>query len=402
MTNERFLDKFKSMFVMNYGKVKTANHFANFNWKNIAIMGGFVIDLLFERPPKDIDFFLYGLDADQTLERAKELLTYFLNVEKKHYKEKGQHRHMNIKARRDGNVITLKLSAIAMPIQIVLATVPSKYVLATSPDIAVTGVLFDGTDVLITEKAKWEFENMTIEISSNCKSFPAQARMKKYFEKGFDIIFSDLDVAKLPRRFLKMGLVEAIQSPSFIFSYSKITENRINLDRFLEIINDEEPLTPARGKYLSVGAHDMFDSKSAMYENIEALAREDKVFTIMGENDFILDVLELLPNIGERQIDSSYLGISDMIFNGKIFNLEMYQRYVKAVPMQKALRVIGEEKPRENFKAVIEQQRSACKMFLQKLKHEVSGLKLSIVPLEEAFTVITDKKEFYGDYVNSQ
>merc|ERR1719399_2317242 len=77
------------------------------------------------------------------------------------------------------------------------------------------------------ERAKWALESLAFEIDACDKTERYPHRVKRYFEKGFDLILPDLDVSKLHRRNLDFGLTEALDMPYIRALYTGIRGNKI-------------------------------------------------------------------------------------------------------------------------------------------------------------------------------
>ena len=207
---------------------------------------------------------------------------------------------MSIKAVRKGCVVTVWAGALKSSIQIVLCNYGSLEEVVRQVDLSVCGASFDGSSVWVTEGGKWSLENMAIRVETE-EFFPSSARLKKYFDKGFDIVLPGLDVAKLPTNYHRLGLADAFESPSLTFSYSGITKNKILLNAF-HCENDENELG-----YEEDNGRNAADNKTVLYANIEKLVSVSSAsnpsnnaddsttvardFHVFAEADFVTGVL---------------------------------------------------------------------------------------------------------------
>jgi hypothetical protein len=281
-----------------------------------------------------------------------------------------------------------------VPIQIVLTHHESKESLADAVDFAVCGVIFDGSDVLVTEAAKFELENMAIVVKAN--NLPDQKRVEKYYGKGFDFIFPHLDINKIPRHYLKLGMNDAIETERLAFAYSAIDGNKITLDRFL---NGQVAVPVTRYDSVDSAA----TSREVIYKNIEALCKGENEFMIFAEADFIGRVLDIWPKIGPRQVENTFPGIKSSIFDGDSFNFAMYKKYVTEAAMKDVLMKMCDSK-KERMKPLeeaINRQMNYCKERITVLNEEFKDRKLTIYDESVTFPKRNDLSCYYGKYLLS-
>ena len=473
MTNESFAEAFFLEFPA----------FKGMDWSNVVLRGGAIIDLLLHRPVHDLDFYFYGFQAgDDTaiLRRAEAFLTFLLEVERKfvesfnqtqqkkkedrmghHYPsgvsgffpgDPGHVRRIDIKGVRRGAVITVKLSAIKAPLQLVLIRYPTKEMMTSTSDIAATGAIFDGQDVWLSQEAKWELENMTIRVEKG--RYPHPSRIKKYFNKGFDICLPELDVSKIPRAYIDFGwnLVDAVRTPSLGFTYSAVEDKRITVQSFFDIADNSSSSALSTGRYggrhhssshRRHGEGSGFDSKSVLYGNILVLAnlcqkavptttsattssispeedgraakksrilapgnkKEDNEglsFSVYAEADFIKDVLKPWPDLTSRQVENTYLGITNEIYRGQQFNFEAYGKYITVVPLSDTLDKI-KAAPKKALEVVTEAvtvQMAATNALIVDLRKRYESALVPVLSIENAFhfKIQTNAAKFYGPY----
>jgi len=443
------------------------------NWSNIVIHGGAIVDILLGKQPSDLDFCFYGFDTEnELLVKAREVIDYLHVTEHHHIAEENERskvrvkeagygkpvvKTIDMKAVRRGSVITLAMSSIKTPLQFVLGMNESIEQLANTADIAVTGVVFDGKNVWFTQNGKSDLENMSITLRSG--RYPTTNRLSKYFNKGFDIILPELDVAKLPKRYLEIGLLEAIQTPSFGFAYSAVKGNKIDLNKFITVDRDlddlkselkklEERLAGSGGRYNEATSNLEIDSRSILYGNIRTLSRVcqqrteastaidveaspsadpeegnqgDKVkgeewnFAVFAEGDSVANVLNPWPDITDRQVKNIYAGICASIYdkNAKKLDFHTYDCYVTVEPITSVLtRVAGlaasEGKSvvsvtcAEVIEDVVERQMAASKAMCEVLKGEFENTHAPVLKQADPFFLKCDilaAKAFYGDYL---
>ena len=319
--------------------------FKSMNWDNLVVMCGAVLNLLLNSGVKDLDFYVVGLNEKQTLSRAEEFLQFLKEREKEHiivlneadrnhhsrsFNEPfggGQYRRseprkIDIQAVRRGSVITIYLTAIKCPIQLVLTSV-SKEDLATRCDFAVNATHFDGSDVWFTNDGAWEIENMTVRLSEK-GPFPKIHRIQKMFDKNFSIILPDGDPAKLDTTTLDKAAVLGTNEgqidlfPFFGIKYSQVHGGKV-------MTSDIMPLRKKRKAELvrertgKLGGYDTatkfmssgVDTRSILFENLLTIANlsgdENNLdFVIAGIDDNVSDVLKRWPSITSRQVTNCY------------------------------------------------------------------------------------------------
>jgi len=396
--------------------------FVEFDWTNVCLRGGAIVNMLLNQLVVDLDFFFYGFENDQDLmQKVDQFLKYLLNVERAHVEKYNTAQHtngrsrgspinVNINAVRNGSVITVTASSINRPIQIVIGSFKNKDQMLTKTDIAVSGIIFDGQQVIISEKAKWELENMTIRLDNNV--YPRVDRLDKYFDKGFDIILPQLDITKLPTRCLKHNLVEYIETPSMGFTYSSINNNKIELNKF--IINSQ------KGNSLhgySSCSSTLLDGRSVLYKNIRTIASlyhnyinkklsENDItkFIVFAESDFITNVLQPLPDINERQIINTYGGISKELFADSVLDFNTFEKYYSTMSLQQFLTIISCDESLNPLTHIAHSVDNLTKTQMEASINVMNGIKQIPnikCPIIKDFNAnhIHDSFLFYGDYM---
>lgn len=405
----------------------------NMDWSNLFLRGGSIVSMLLQTHVNDLDFFVYGLnDEAEVINRVRKFIQFLLDVERKYVEEEnnkqtihtrrsewsaGEVKKINIKAVRQGPVITILMSAIKTPIQIILG-INEMEDLLMNVDIAVSGCIFDGTDVLMTSECKWELENMSIIV--NEKYYPNISRIVKYFNKGFDIILPDLDVNKMPisgLKYNKYGISEYIETPSIGFTYSSIEGNKIDVCVFIDDKKQDNKKQDNKLKSKSIyssKAVNGFDGRQILYDNIKAIAKmsgvktkDIELFSVYAESDFVEDVLRPRPLITGRQIANTYPGITTNVYENGKMNFLQYNDFFTVEPLPSVLQRIASIDSNENFEDqcqliiddVKQRQIAQTTAFLnvldEKFKHETTP----VIKKGEFIGHKISKEEFYGDYL---
>lgn len=415
-------------------------------WDNLAIRGGAVVDILMGRNPKDLDLFIFGLNTpEECVNKAREVLNFLLRAEKKsveeynkaakeHAREHGYEdpsvRKMSIKAVRKGCVVTVWAGALKSSIQIVLCNYGSLEEVVRQVDLSVCGASFDGSSVWVTEGGKWSLENMAIRVETE-EFFPSSARLKKYFDKGFDIVLPGLDVAKLPTNYHRLGLADAFESPSLTFSYSGITKNKILLNAFHFSINempDEDTdnglgYDEDNGRTTFVNAT---DNKTVLYANIEKLVSVSSAsnpsnnaddsttvardFHVFAEADFVTGCLAAWPMLTSRQVENTLEGARHEIFRGPLLNFAKFEQFIKVVDLKDFFKAVTDKAAEEGcgfqkackelLLVAIEKQKAICNSKLPELTAYYQDKLPPVLTPETLFKSSTIKggDNFYGKY----
>ena len=437
-------ESFQYQFYERYPALK------NMDWTNIALSGGAIIDIILGRTPNDLDFFFYGLESgDELLNRAGEFLHFLLKAEReyvhqtneknKKIAQEGRHHYgtpailsINIQAVRRGSIIEVRLSAVKEKIQIVLCRNENLEMLSSNSDFALCGTVYDGKNVLVPQSARWELENMALVVHGS-PYFPTEERLKKYFEKGFDIILPDLDIKKCPTTYLKLGLRDAIQLPLFALSYSKIEGNQIHLDQVISIDTHEEPSSDdSKQHYGSV--EDLNDRRTVLYRNIQLMTSidrkqhvsitgastekkidveiEENKFAVFAEGDFVMDVLKPWPDITSRQVKNTYHAISEQIYSKGNLDFNCYNQYISVEPVNDFMRqLLGHIQSSdisimqgcsESINNIVNRQIDTLSALCQELSSKYKDAKTPVLNREDLVANrLTPPEKFYGDYFKS-
>ena len=451
------------------------------DWSNVCVRGGAIVDMLLGRPVKDLDLFIYGLGDDAAVRaRSAAVLDFLLRTEREavervneHLDKKrriesgydegtaqartvagfsgyasrcfyasdasGEPQRIDISATRHGPVITARLSAVRCPIQIVLCGYASVEAVAHGADMHVCGTLFNGERVLTSPEGQWALENMAIRVPDG--RFPKMARLAKYFAKGFDIVLPGLDVEKLPRAYLALGLRDAVVTPAVRFSYSAVGGNRITLDAFLltdaegkrvpEAGDEDKVAVLGRGSYdvASTTAGALPDRRSVIYSNLALLAGYVKhlggasasgaaaaaapvpEFSIFAEADYVGDVLKPWPDLTPRQVENTYAGILATIWDGEKLAFGPLARFVTVVAPHAVLADVAagvaaagvsslEAEAARAVGAAVEAQKAASSAALPALEAFFAGKAAPVLSPGDTFLadLVTDPAVFYGAY----
>lgn len=101
-------------------------------------------------------------------------------------------------------------------------------------DLGSSSIGFDGEKVYFTELGKFAYKYGCNILDPSKRSTSYEHRLKKYFERGFDIVLPDLDISKLDDTFYHLtGNYDFCKLPRLAFSYSECSDNKIILKNFV-------------------------------------------------------------------------------------------------------------------------------------------------------------------------
>ena len=94
-------------------------------------------------------------------------------------------------------------------------------------DLGSSAVGFNGKDVIFTTLGRFAYEYGYNIIDTTRRSTTYEARLRKYFDRGFHIILPNLKLDSLSRKNLRYSYKEVAPLPYLPFAYSNIIGNRI-------------------------------------------------------------------------------------------------------------------------------------------------------------------------------
>ncbi len=154
-------------------------------WANVLLAGGAVAHCLLGLGPApkmhDFDLFMWGMDHEQGLAKIVELICA-LKPERV-YRSK---RALTLFACRDGRKYQIVLRLYRTPAEIL-----------HSFDVDACCVGFDGSSVLMTERARHAFDSMTNVVDFDLLSPSYESRLVKYMDRYFAIFIPGFDSAYL-------------------------------------------------------------------------------------------------------------------------------------------------------------------------------------------------------------
>lgn len=393
--------------------------FKSINLADIALMGGAVFDILHCREDSisDLDLFLCGDQYDPSsssssedveekiLKRVEQFIddvTRYLeklardsNAETESYARQARrspqsrellplsHYVNQLKATRNGPVLTLDIPTVRVPIQLVLAPHSSIHQLFRRVDLDCTAIAFYREQVVFNAISRFCYEN-SCTIVGNVRNFSYETRLAKYFSKGVDIILPALNISAIPRKNLRFGISEVVDLSYLGIVYSEIIGNKLIVQSLMPITpleneseqssslskrkredkedeNQNDAASSSSGlkkRRVSVvsrrfdrsyntsfdsyrprwgfGGRSGFSNKALkadgviIHENIIHLLHNlPEKFQFYGEGKFVKDVLLPLPRLTDRMITNTFETVRNQLhsFSSGQFDIQVLEKY---------------------------------------------------------------------------
>ena len=304
---------------------------------DLIVFGGCIVNFLMKRKAfiRDVDIvFISSTNLEKRVERFIEDIKSWAEKQNRMDEAKFNKRCLSAKftpmykfdemlVTRYKGVYQIKLPFCDIPIQI--SASGDLKLFYDNIDIGCTQVVFCCSEICIGERAKFEIENLAINVNSKYKDILYAKRLSKYFENGFDLILADLDIDLIPTRNLQFkGGSEMLDLPFMnILIYEKSGKKLVGN---IYSIHGEENSYNNNSDWGSGGRKD--DISSIIHDNVCKMAKkqyENMTFWGKGENyknAFLPTVV-----ITERQLINIYSSTRHHIYNEGKLNLKTLMRY---------------------------------------------------------------------------
>ena len=269
-------------------------------------------------------------------------------------------------------------------------------------DLGSSAVAFDGNEVYLTSLSKFAYQYGCNIVDTMRRSTTYEMRLKKYFERGFDIILPYLDISKLRTNYLKYDYREVCELPHFKISYDKIYENRITVFEFLSKYADRSDYSDE----FDVGdIYPMYHYNMGMLLHTSADKLNNCNFYYYSESTDLdkLEIFDMLPLISANFVEKYYETVHKRLDSNKTLQLKEYKSRITVMPFNEYLKkrfFDGVDKQSLNNE-VIKKQKEYVIGILDIIKSrnipwiiENPGTQLtsSINP------IIAEPKDWYGEY----
>jgi len=396
---------------------------------NLLLAGGCCSEIyLTGSASGDMDLFVYGLSSpEEATNRVRKLLDdldsgYRQHLTEEHEREKARNRERlqaqgkplpseteekwkpeyEVKCIRNKNAITV-IIADRYTVQIILRLYKSKSEILHGFDLGSSAVGWDGNELYFTSLGKFAHEYSCNIIDTTRRSTTYERRLRKYFERGFEIIFPNLNTAALKSKNLKHGLSEVVDFPYFSFSYNKLKGNKIYLDRFLFD-------TAARKHGVSSSDYQIEDlhEHNVFYINLHSLAHETSDYYFIHEKHPITDILTSKPTMSRRRVINYFDALKERAESGKSLNIHTIRTYCK--DLTKLATVLDDEKESiEDFLAdMIENEKQRILKLVKNITDENTKFPIEWrienpgTQLTGSFNpIMEDPEKWYGEYYSA-
>lgn len=326
--------KFKEVLYELYPIIK------KINMSNLLIAGGCVSNIVRNKNHGgDIDFFIYGLTEEEAVQKVQQWIADIAaankeyeetkKIENKENKDKSKIKKLFNEYRiiRNNNTIVVDLDD-ELKLQLVFRLYTSISEILHGFDLGSSAIGFDGKTVYATTLGKFCHEHSCNIVDTTRRSTTYEHRLKKYFDRGFNIVLPKLDITKLTTNYFRYGLAEVCELPYFTFSYSKINGNKI-------ILNDFHIRSTITSDY---GMDDMpYDSvyyQSFAINLINLINDKDYFYYVCssetGDNS---NFMYSPPRINKGNIISFYDKLRSKL-NKKMINTKLIKKYINVVPLE--------------------------------------------------------------------
>ena len=246
------IKEFKTLFYKKYKFLK------NIDMDNLLIAGGSVSNIINKGSynDSDVDFFVYGLDVDKANWRVEKWIIDIINglktkkkksrttkkskSKKKDYSSDDQEEvdddEDNANNENDNDITvdctfirnknTIVILVNGIKVQIIFRLYKTISEILHGFDLGSSAVGFDGKEVYMTTLGKFCHEHVCNIVDVSRKSPSYEARLEKYFDRGFNIVLPYLDKNLLRTEYFKYKMYELCALPYFVFSYSDILETK--------------------------------------------------------------------------------------------------------------------------------------------------------------------------------
>uniref|UniRef100_A0A6C0C7L9 Uncharacterized protein n=1 Tax=viral metagenome TaxID=1070528 RepID=A0A6C0C7L9_9ZZZZ len=401
--------------------------------KNLLVAGGSVGDIVRKQNNRgiDVDFFVYGLELDEANARVKQWVVDVINCAKKYVvrsdpknKKKNKKESSSetetesddvdsedspprkyvpggkraTKKNSDLDCImvrnnnTLLMNIFGTKLQLIFRLYKTKSEILHGFDLGSSAVGFDGKQVFFTTLGKFCYEHSCNIIDTTRRSTTYECRLEKYFDRGFNIVLSKLDITKLRTEYFAYQMKEVCILPHFVFSYSDIVGNKISLHKFYNkysITSDYQLEDIDEYKSFSVNIYNLVNDIDFFYYTSESTDTE------------VIDVLNKPPRLAKGSIIAFYEILKKNISNKNIDVIKLKQ----FLPIEKIATIVTnlvENKDPTYIDKLIQKQTDMVLKKLAKLEkrdHSVINW-ITQEPgtqISGSFNpIIKDEKDWYG------
>lgn len=212
---------------------------------------------------------------------------------------------------------------------------------------------YDGDNVYLTSLGKFCHEHSCNIVDTTRRSTTYELRLKKYFERGFNIVLPKMDISKLRRNYHKYNLVEVCEMPQMIFGYRNIMGNKIIISEFFGKYKNESDYEKDSTGMSNVYGH-------SLTININSLLNDNDYYYYVSSNidESNVDILTKPPRLNKGQIIDFYDNIRKKIKRNQL-NIGLLKKYITIEPINNIINNMIDKKNNvdDYLTGVIEKQK---------------------------------------------
>ncbi len=400
------------------------------NWNNILLAGGSVSSILIGREINDLDLFVYGIDEKDATKKVYDLIetldkelnkminkneidkidadfmmkTKNMSNEQKNYEKQflsypKRSKQPVVKCAKQNHVITLTFDRRVRKnypkIQIIFRLYNTVSEILHGFDISASGVGFNGNDVYFTSLSKFAYEYRCNIVDVTRRSPTYEDRLMKYFARGFNIVFPDMDINKISKRFIENyeNVAEICGLPNMCFSYNKVYGNMIRIVAFhkKKLYSNDSDYDYTKSDEFDCSEHTINLHNIKMINSSE---NEETNLIVYGNLNNIKN-----PQISTYRMERTYMDLRKQLIAGSVFNKYSVKKNIKITDCDTVYHSLGDE-------AAID---TIINLELTRINDRVKSTNLAISwnvenrmkqLLTSSFKPIeTSVAEWYGDYL---
>lgn len=358
---------------------KYLNFLEGIDLENVLVAGGCMASLIHGNTRfEDVDMFIYGLDESEADARVTRLLEQIIAADQ--YSD-------DLQIRKNNYCITVTGSH---TYQIIFRLYKSIQEILDGFDLGSSCVGYDGKQVWLNERGKFSHENNCNVVDVTKRSTTFEARLRKYFNRGYSIVLPGLNVHALPTARFEYGMSELCELPYMPFSYRSIHGNMIDFEKFRN-----------RSGHVSNQTHDYEDDTGMgiCYMNLYNLLH-DKHFYVAISNSS--DIVTKAPNINIGAVRYIYKGIRNHLLSDAP-NLRVISKYITTKPAHQIIYEAHEAPDKTKYVDDIIQ--AQIEIVQEKMRNmgDYSKIQWRVIdPGSQASgsfnPVLTDEAQWYGPY----
>ena len=410
---ETNIKKFKQQFE------ETFPFLADVNLNNMLVAGGIVGKTLIEKNylldwMSDIDVFVWGLDPDQASDRVEKFLedvfyTYESHLASKSYEGSSEQKTKKAKTKktfsfeclRTPSTLTVKVGG--MKLQIVFRLYKSISEILHGFDLGSCALGYDGNEVWFTTLGKFAYEYGCNIVDPTRRSTTYEHRLSKYFDRGFEIVLPDLDVTKLPIRYLPFQQNEIIIMPYFQVIYSDLKGNCIVVHRIKhkgDVTSDYSALdTPNDFNTFFSNVHNLVTKNDFFYHYI---------YKYDADGADAKTILKSPPNMTRRRLIQFYDNLPTWALGKGKFSFNRFFKYVNLLSEAEMGQQLFSRQGPDRFKYIEElaqrQKEISLKRWDELEQVDYTRINWIVKSPGSQFTgsfnpVLSNPAEWYGEYL---